>query len=350
MINSIETNYNFFLEEENIEKLTKDRIQKSNEIFDSNDYYGQASVFKKYLKIPEFYKLKVTLEHGIEFSDDVWSSELQASVPVCAVLNEERAVLYKNKNIKTIIPIGFGFIYAIDIFNKLYGKKYNNSKKCGTVVFPSHSTHHIKSKFNFKKYSEYLDLLPDKFKPIIVCIYWKDYLNGHHIEFIKKGFKIVTAGHMYDKLFLFRLYNICRQFKYSTSNSIGSHVPISIKSGCSFFLSEDFELSHENPLNLELGTIPDYIKGFNDNLFSQSTVDSSSEIKLAYADKLLGLKFKKSRVELFIIILYAEFLDKFYFNFKEKGFRILPTFLRKDRIISSKIKKKILKIYKLIFK
>jgi hypothetical protein len=232
----------------------------------------------------------------------------------------------------------------------LYGKKYNNSKKCGTVVFPSHSTHHIKSKFNFKKYSEYLDLLPDKFKPIIVCIYWKDYLNGHHIEFIKKGFKIVTAGHMYDKLFLFRLYNICRQFKYSTSNSIGSHAPISIKSGCTFFLSEDFELSHENDLAVDFVDIPDHIKKLYNKQFSYPPDDKPSETQMTYADKLLGVNFKKSRIELLIIILLAEFTDKFFFNFKERGFRILPTFLRKDRIITSKIKKKILKIYKLIFK
>jgi hypothetical protein len=61
--------YNFFLNEDNLEKLTLDRSLKIYEIFEPNDYYGQALVLKNYLKLPKFYSFKATLEHGIEFNE-----------------------------------------------------------------------------------------------------------------------------------------------------------------------------------------------------------------------------------------------------------------------------------------
>jgi hypothetical protein len=89
----------------------------------------------------------------------------------------------------------------------------------GTIEFPAYSTHHIRASFDFKSYAEYLEKLDERFKPIVICIYWKDYLSGHHVEFQKKGFKIITAGHMFD-LFMLRIVNICSQFKYANSNQL----------------------------------------------------------------------------------------------------------------------------------
>lgn len=333
------TCYNFFLDEENLDRLTLDRFLKTSEIFEPNDYYGQASILKNYLGLPMSYSLKATFEHGVEFNDNfIWSAELEANLPTCIVLDERRLNFYKEKSNKLVFPIGFGFIYAIDLFKKLYGPLYTNKNKMGTIVFPAHSTHYIRTSFDFKGYAEYLEKLDERFKPIVICIYWKDYLSGHHVEFQKKGFKIITAGHMFDNLFMLRMVNICSQFKYANSNQIGTHVPISIKSGCLFFLTEEFIVNLEHNSEVPISNIPDSFMKKYLPLFNEKNI-LNYELQLSFADEYLGTKFKKSRFSLYLIFIISEIFDKLRVDFKNKGLNILPPFWRPNRIIPFKLRK-----------
>lgn len=43
-----------------------------------------------------------------------------------------------------------------------------------------------------------------EFDTVIVCLYWKDILLGYDKEYKKRGWKLVSAGHIFDKYFLCR--------------------------------------------------------------------------------------------------------------------------------------------------
>ena len=55
--------------------------------------------------------------------------------------------------------------------------------------------------------------------------------------------RIVSAGHIYDPLFLFRFYHLCSIHRYSAGTSFGSSLCYSVKSGCSFFLFDKVKVS-----------------------------------------------------------------------------------------------------------
>ena len=57
---------------DNIYELSKDRPLKSTEIFQPNDFYGHASIIKRYVKLPENYQIKAAIEHGAGIGGNIW--------------------------------------------------------------------------------------------------------------------------------------------------------------------------------------------------------------------------------------------------------------------------------------
>ncbi len=84
--------------------------------------------------------------------------------------------------------------------------------------------------------------LDKKFFPITICIYWKDYLQGKHQSFIDHGFPVVSAGHIYDQNFLYRLSYLLSTYKFAASNIIGSSMFYAVHAGCSFFLIKNSDV------------------------------------------------------------------------------------------------------------
>jgi hypothetical protein len=332
--------YQFLFGQENLDELCKDRKLKTSEIFEPNDYYGQASVLKQYVGLPNWYSLKSILQHGIVYNDFLWEAEAKAALPVFLAPTKDRAELFKRKVGKPSFPIGFGFLYAKAIFQQKYEHAKNLNYRSGTVVFPSHSSHHITSVFDIEMFAESLSILPERFRPIVVCIYWKDFLLNRHIEYIKRGFKVVTAGHIYDPMFLFRLYDICRQFKYATSNDIGTHLFASVKSGCSFFYTGFQNISYENPEGLVNPLQSGEVLNLSLRLFGHSNEDMSPE-QIQFVDSLIGENYFLKRDALRSLILYSEFCDKFRVgrSYLNSALEVLPTFIHPKRIIPKAVLK-----------
>lgn len=333
--------YNFLLNQEDLETLCQDRELKTCELYAPNDFYGQATILKEYVNLPNYYPLKVILQHGLTFGDFLWDVDCSARLPVFLSPSKHRAELYQKQTAKPSFPIGFGLLYAIKNFHTQYGAVLEESHRQGTIVFPSHSTHHIAAKFDFIAYAQKLENLPERFKPVVVCIYWKDYLLGHHLEYINRGIKVVTAGHIYDPLFLLRLYDICRQFEYSTSNDLGTHLCASIYSGCNFFYTDVSEVYLDNPKQLPTAYSSIYkdIKNKSIHLFNKP-VDHISDAQKSFVDEYMGTKYFRSCNDLKHLIIYAEFCDKTLSRFT-KGHGILDRFPTYFQRYFKKIKTKI---------
>ncbi len=312
ILSATEMTSGFLLDQEDLHSLCRDRPLITPEIHEPNDFYGQAAVLKKYAGFPDHYPLKAVLEHGLFFDDWMWDVDRSARLPLYFSISAHRARIQTRETGRASIPIGFGFLYAMSTFRTIHGSEKEMDIRRGTIVFPSHSTHHVKAVYDHEAYAGTLDALAERYKPITVCIYWKDFLLGYHSPYEKKGFRIVTAGHIFDPDFLYRFHDICRHFKYSTSNNIGGHLFYSVKSGCSFFYTPSKKITHEVHGDFPVGGFtPMYrmIKERMITLFSEPK-DTMDRNQMDFVDEYIGAAHVKSREELGNLFHDAEKKDK----------------------------------------
>ena len=324
-------------------KLCSARSLETKELFEPNSFYGMNSVIRKYSEIPLNKALKIIFPHGLSFSSNyIWVAEKNANIPCIYFYSPHRYKIYKNETNKVVLPAASPFVYLVELL-----KKHTEHKRKGTIFFPSHSTHHVTSTIDFEKLAIDLGQLDDKYKPISVCIYWRDYNLGHHKVFKEKGFKIVSAGHMFDPLFLFRLYHLCSMHKYSASNELGSHLFYSVKAGCSFFFmnyKQAVRKAQKNILERDTSTPDQEIVNKLVKLFLSPTDKLTTE-QLNTVDNYLGVKNLKTPGELRAELEFADSLDKFGFSRhpeNKKMYYRIPNLIPKKLLknIKNKIEKK----------
>lgn len=302
----------FLFDQEGLHSLCRDRPLITPEIHEPNDFYGQAAVLKKYADFPAHYPLKAVLEHGLFFDDWMWDVDRSARLPLYFSSSAHRARIQTRETGRASIPIGYGFLYAMSLFRTIHGSEESMDIRRGTIVFPSHSTHHVKAVYDHEAFAGTLDALPERYKPVTVCIYWKDFLHGYHSPYEKKGFRIVTAGHIFDPDFLYRFYDICRHFKYSTSNNIGGHLFYSVKSGCSFFYTPSNRITHEVHTDVPVGGFTSMYRMTIDKMISlfSEPKEAMDREQMEFVDEHIGAAHFKSREELGDLFRYAEKMDK----------------------------------------
>ncbi len=175
-------------------------------------------------------------------------------------------------------------------------------------------SHDVTVETDWEQLALELSQLEPKYQPITVCIYWKDYLLGRHIPFQKQGFKIVSAGHMFDPNFLVRFYHLCSTHYYAASNELGTNLFYSIQAGCSYFYWDKLKYSRHAASEKILkrdSTITHNNKIFQKkmaemkNMFSEPQ-NSLSREKLDFVEYHLGKQYFLSPEDLKQKILEAE--------------------------------------------
>lgn len=286
------------LHQENLDELSQDRSLETYEKFSPNNYYGMASILKRYAGLPNDYSLHAVVPHGPSLSlDFAWEAEIKAPVP---------AIFYHSRHVKSaylenirhyniqkyLFPCASPFLYLVELL-----KEQPQPSREGTLFFPTHSTHHITAHMNYEQLAERLSNLDSEYQPITICMYWKDYLLGRAEPFQKKGMKVVSAGHMYDPQFLIRLYHLCSMHQYAAGNSLGSHLFYSVSAGCSYFLLDAVDYSYTVANNVPKTTIANIFSDEFGRCFSTPTTTIGKE-QLDIVHYHLGHKFLKSPEEL----------------------------------------------------
>lgn len=177
--------------------------------FPSNHYYGNEDILRKYAHIPDHWKLNLTIEHGIALNNFCW---VQGEIDVkgnsgVIVSSRYREKVVKQHTNKPIYNIGRLILYADSYLDDISFKELK--KKWGKVLlyFPVHSTH-FTTAFPDKNIAwDQINQITE-FDTIVVCLYWKDILNGVAEFYKSKKCICVTAGHIFDPLFLSRLRSI----------------------------------------------------------------------------------------------------------------------------------------------
>jgi hypothetical protein len=268
------------------------------------------TVLKLYAALPLGRPLKVALTHGIQLHQDfVWEAEVDAPVPAMLVYPEHLVVPYRAKTRKATFRAAAPYLYAVRLL-----EPQPRPARQGTLYFLSHSSHWVTARSDFDGIRRQLAQLPSDFHPVTVCIYWRDHELGHHKAFAERGFKIVSAGHIYDRAFLFRLHHLLSMHKYACSNDLGSHLFYSIKSGASYFHLEglrhattDRDESGKEPLqDLHL---PIALRERVERMFSSPAPQISDE-RMQFVDAYTGADFLMTRSELRAFLAFCERLDR----------------------------------------
>lgn len=200
-------------------------------LFAGNAFYGGESVLTRYAGLPERYGVRAVIPHGVNLDAGfVWRSEIDAKLPAVLSFPAYRHDVYRELTNKIVIPSASPYVYAL---RQLDVARVSPTRK-GMLYFPEHSTHHIPSSTRPYDEIEILNRLEEEFWPVTICMYWRDIDLGNHEPFAAAGFRIVTAGHIYDPQFLYRLHWLCAAHEFSSGAAFGSHIFYSILSGCKY--------------------------------------------------------------------------------------------------------------------
>ncbi|OAI57087.1 hypothetical protein AYO49_02840, partial [Verrucomicrobiaceae bacterium SCGC AG-212-N21] len=177
-----------------------------------NELYGFAQALKEYADLPQHEPLPWAMEHAIRYDQpDPHPADVASMLPLKMTTTESQADILRPHVATPVHPIGFAFFYVRELFERRHGSLSAVTRR-GTIVFPDKCTHGLDTEFDRERFAAELSALPPDHHPVVVCIYWNDFLKGHHKPYRKAGMKVVSCGHPYDPFFLYRFIDLCRHF------------------------------------------------------------------------------------------------------------------------------------------
>lgn len=218
-----------------LEQLCSERPLDWDEYAHMNEFHGNASVLKRFAGLPQDEPLPFAVEHAIPYDlETAYAYDLNCGLPLFLAVHGQSAALYREGPIEKVEPVGFTYLYAMDLFSRLH-PEVGTPERRGTLVFPDKSTLLMDTDFDRDAFAARLAALPEAYQPVVVCVYWRDVVRGNHAAYVKAGLPIVSCGHLRDPDFLLRLHDLCRRFRWSCANDIAGSYVLSILSGCHFF-------------------------------------------------------------------------------------------------------------------
>jgi hypothetical protein len=212
-----------------LDDLCRDREVVGDEVFPGNEYYGIATVLKDYAGVPQTRPLKALVPHGVYLNDHaVAHAEATAVVPAVMSYPDYRAQAYRRSTDKVVLPSAAPFLYACEML-----RADERPERGGTLVFPVHSTRFISANTDHNYIADLAAGLNPSGGTTSVCMYFHDVRKGHHKPYIDRGLNVVSAGHLFDTAFLYRLAALMLTHECVLTNSLGSHVFYAIAAGCS---------------------------------------------------------------------------------------------------------------------
>lgn len=196
---------------------------------DINFYYGNERMVKKALKINSLSDLEAEIEHSPRGIDNLIigyevDKDNEYGDTIYVSSKERKKFLEKYLPNKKIISLGLYIKYADRIISDEDFDKIKKELGRVLLVFPYHSTGGFSCKFEPTLLLSEIRKHKLEFDTVIVCMYWYDITKGHEEVFLREGYRVVTAGNIFDYYFLPRLRTIIELSDMTMSNAIGTHI------------------------------------------------------------------------------------------------------------------------------
>ncbi len=299
------------------------------------EMYGFGKEFRYLGRYLNSLPLYFSCQHGVSLWDKPQSHDLNSPYPVMFVFSKRMQNAWRKISKKPCFVLTNPFI--------TYRRRCNlqqNINSEGTIAFFSHSTKEIDIELDIAKYIDQLRKLPEHMEPVDVCFHYIDILKGYYRRFYDNGFSCFTAGHCEHPDFMERFYNILINYRYSTSNNVGSHSFYSIEMGIPFFVYG------EKPSNINKAD-SSFPLGKNDFLYSgkqakiaeelmQEVRDNISEETIKIVNSELGINEGISRISL-MSIMYLSLVIGMIIKIKKIFINKIAKLLSRIRILIKKI-------------
>ncbi len=227
------TNAQAWRDQDDLDALCRDRPLHTREIIGQNAHYGNDWVIKLYAGLPSDEALRIALPHGLEFASDPQNQPYYralARLPVIAYYVSDGVSHYRALGSRNLLwPMAAPFVYVA----RMCSEQVPGERR-GTIFFPSHSIESYEPAQDFAELADRVLTLPGAHQPVTVCMYFRDFLRGHHEPFRERGLRVVSAGHVHDPQFLFRLRHLLVAHRFAVANDLGSSCYIAIHAGCTY--------------------------------------------------------------------------------------------------------------------
>ena len=217
-----------------IVKASYDEIEKMNleipkpistELCSQNDFYGHAYYIKKYCGIDEGYYIKSAIEHACYMGEDyVWDEDVNSVFETIITLSPKRKEVLERQTSKKVFMLGPYIAYAD--YSKSKKELDDEKERLGRtlVAFPFQSRDIFEMNFDFDLFIREIREMSKEFDSTRICVHYADILKKKHLMYEEAGFQVVSAGHMFDPLFLPRLKSILYCSDMIMANDAGSYI------------------------------------------------------------------------------------------------------------------------------
>lgn len=234
-------------DQRDLNRLCADRGRPHTEIFEQNELYGFASILKRVAGLPQHRPVSVVIPHGVGVAGPTRWDLITPSPTVYSFQREyDEALSLEGKR---VVIRGACPLYHVA------AEVAQQPRRHGTLFFPAHTIRTVHTDVEYEPIAEALANLPEELKPVHVCVYWADFMKGQHRPFVERGLPVVSAGHMWDPRFPWRLAHLISMHRVVASNVYATHTAMALHLGAAWlhmptpmrYFTEKGCESHYNP-------------------------------------------------------------------------------------------------------
>jgi hypothetical protein len=286
-----------------LRRLARPRALLTRELDPFNAFYGHATILRRYAGVSNARPLKAALEHGPALFENGDDPDLGTFLPRYFCASSSQAAFYERsaRHGTKATAIGAPFLYS-----QALAPVRSSPPRKTLLFFAAHSTHLVTTRYDVAAAAEHLEAFRADFDDVVVCVYWRDVLLGRADIYLGQGYRCVTAGHMFDPAFLFRLADIVSSASVVATHRFGSHVLYSALLGRPVWMTPAaFEYDFAPAVRGTVQMAPTDVYDRALALFSDR-VGELTTAQRAFVEELCGMDQFRSPPEMLALIEEAE--------------------------------------------
>lgn len=201
------------------------RFRLSREVYRANGFYGIGETLRRFAGSDTC--VKACIEHGVHFGNYVNKQELDGSgLPCLLTFSETRLGHIREVSNVPVGLIGPYIAYAEDYLDDKEFSLARERLGKTLLVFPSHSVDRVRVSYELDDLVSEIERVKANhdIETVLICLYYRDLLNGAAKDYERFGYRVVTAGYREDSLFLARQRSLISLADLTISNNVGTHV------------------------------------------------------------------------------------------------------------------------------
>ena len=223
-----------------VERLSAELLYTPEERVIDNNLYGYAHYLKEFAGIQS--DLKAYMEHGLFLGRIVHQDQYHWHFPKVITMSEGRREILREKlPQKESIAVGPYIHYAPSLYDKAEMKKLKSELGKTLLVYPFHSMKNVKAGFNDQDLIQEIKRVAKDFDSVLISLYYLDALDSEkRSAYQAEGFKLVTAGHKFDRHFVARQRSHIELADLTMSNGMGT------QTGFCIYLNKPHYIYHQD--------------------------------------------------------------------------------------------------------